>query len=183
MGSKWLFVYRYWLTLALAAFTGTPAMAAASSPTGAPSGNSSSLSITHSTVTPTELKTLLREFQRAQKGELQALEHQQDLEKRELRASQNARFKEWKKKEKDERHKLIQQHMPFDQLNPKFKDYVRRMKALQKIFEDERTQQLREHDARLNAIKHDQVTRLREFQDAIQRGDRPPQRLWPESHR
>ncbi len=130
-------------------------------------------------ITPAEGKKLLHEFTRAQSSELRALEHRQKLEMRELKASQSARQKEWENKERDARHKYFEEHRRGPERRAYIKDFMERRKGLLQAMSEEKTQRAHAQEVRVKSLKEDQSARLKEFQAAIKRGERPPEKLWP----
>lgn len=127
-----------------------------------------------------EAKALLREFEKAQKGETLALEHRQKTELRDLKAAQNARFDEWTRKENETRRSFFRTNRGKGPvLRSYMNDLTERRKTLRAILDDEKATRTREQDARRNAVKEDQANRLREFKAALQRGERPSRDLWP----
>lgn len=125
--------------------------------------------------------SLLREFLKAQKSELKALEHRQKLELQGLKAAQNARLKEWKQKEREARSKYFAEHTKGPERRAYVKDERERYSSLQALFKDERAQREREHEVRRKAVMDDQVVKLKEFQELITRSEYPPAKLWPAS--
>lgn len=132
-------------------------------------------------LTPAAAKQLLREFTRAQATELKGLKHRHSLELQELRVSQKARQKEWKTKEADSRHKFFAVHKKGAERRAYITDSLERRKAFFQLLSEEEAQRLRDQDARFKAVRADQSTKLKEFQDFLGRGLIPPPRLWPES--
>lgn len=127
-----------------------------------------------------EAKALLREFEKAQKGESLALEHRQKTELRDLKAAQNARFDEWTRRENETRRSFFRDNRGQGPvLRSYMKDLTERRKTLRVIMDDEKSTRTREQEARKNAVKEDQANRFREFKAALQRGERPSRDLWP----
>ncbi len=133
------------------------------------------------TVTKAEGKQLLAEFGKAQRSETKALEHRQSFEQKEMKASQAARRKEWLAKETDKRHKFLQDHHEGPETRAYIRDYLDRLKALDQIAKDERERRTREQKIRAKSVKDDQTARLKEFNEYLAKGLRPPASLWPET--
>lgn len=125
-----------------------------------------------------EAKTMAREFGKAQSAELEGLKHRQALELRELKASQSAHYKEWNKREIENRHKFMAEHQGAE-VRAYIKDFIARREALLRIQKDEKTQRVREQEVHLKALKDDQAAKLKEFRECLSRGERPPASLWP----
>jgi hypothetical protein len=132
-------------------------------------------------LTPAEGKVVLKEYQRAQYSELKAVEHRQKLELKELKASHGARQKEWDRRETEARHKFFAEHTNGPDRRAYIQDFIERRKSFLQLLNDERTQRTHEQEVRYNSVKSDQNTHLREFQESLMRGERPPARLWPAS--
>lgn len=130
-------------------------------------------------LTQDEAKNLYIKFIDAQKAELRALQHKQASDRRELDAAQASRRKAWLKNEQETRHQFFAQHPKGSDRRTYVKDYLERLKALDRSLKDEHNQRLHTQDQEVQALKQDQVIKLREFQDALKRGDRPADRLWP----
>jgi hypothetical protein len=126
-------------------------------------------------------KQMLSEFQRAQSSEMKALDHRNKMELKELKAAHAARQKEWERKEKDARHKFFNEHPDGPVRRDYIHDFIARHSDLLQILSDEKTQRIHELEIRYNSVRDDQVTRLKEFQDSLKRGVRPPANLWPTS--
>ena len=132
-------------------------------------------------ITAADSKLLLKEFQKAQSTELKALEHRHKLELKELKAASSLRQKEWEKREEEARHKFFAEHTRGPDRRGYIKDFMERRKVFQQLLKDEGVNRAHEQDVRLKAMKQDQASRLKEFQTALGRGERPSQSLWPRS--
>lgn len=131
----------------------------------------------------TELQRMSRDFTRAQKDEQLALEHQQQMERKELQSSQDQRVREWKKKEQEARHKYFAEHSVGAERRAYVKDFIDRRNSFLKMLADEKTQRVHEQDIHMNSLKEDQVVKRKEFEEHLKRGDTPPQTLWPTAGR
>jgi len=129
----------------------------------------------------TDLKNLARDFSRAQKSEVLALEHQHSLEKLELSASHRAQMNDWEKKELEKRHRFFEEHSKGPERRVFIKDFVERRNVLLKAQADERTRRIHEQDVHRNSLRQDQIVKAKEFSDCLEKGEIPPRRLWPES--
>lgn len=131
-------------------------------------------------LTKSQAASLSREFRRAQSTELKAIRHRQKLEMKELKASQRARVREWKEQENVARRKLFAGQTDPKERRAYFKDRQDRYDALLKIQADERAQHEKEHEARIGAIEQDQAAQQKSFAEYLDRGERPPESLWPQ---
>jgi hypothetical protein len=152
----------------------TPPALSATSPSPSPSP-------TVQKITPAEAKNLLREFEKAQRSELKALEFRQKFELKELKASQTARRKEWEAKESIALHDFLNQHKKGDEIRAYTADRRVRHTAFLQLLNEELTQRTQNQQVRTNSVKSDQASRLKEFQDSVARGERPPARFWPQA--
>jgi hypothetical protein len=169
-GYAWLTVgfVTFLITEALGGITLAPGplVSPSSVPSGAPLGN----------LDPASLQ---REFERAQAKAMSALIYKQKHETDELKTSQKARRKDWVEKEKLERHKFLAEKHEGPEIRTYMRDYQTRLKALDKMLADERSQRASENAARFDAEKKDQASRHKEFMEFVARGEHPPDRLWP----
>lgn len=129
-----------------------------------------------------EAANLLREFQRAQASEIKAVEHRHKLELKELKSTHSIRQKEWERQEKEQRHKFFAEHPRGPDRRGYIKDFMERRRNFQQLLKDETASRANEQGVRVQAMKQDQVSRLKEFQAALAKGERPPQQLWPASN-
>jgi hypothetical protein len=123
--------------------------------------------------------SLQREFERAQAKSMSALIYKQKRDMDELKTSQKARRKEWVEREKVQRHKFLAEKHQGPEIRAYMHDYQTRLKALDKMLVDERTQRSHENEVRFDSEKKDQATRHQEFLDFLAKGERPPDKLWP----
>jgi hypothetical protein len=154
----------------------SPAAAAASptvtpSPSAAPSPSA--------TLSARAAKQWLTEFTRAQRTELKALEHRHQLELRELKASQAARFKEFWQREREQQRAYFKT----TEKGVEKRDYVHRMNERRQQFQTalkaEFAQRRQQQAVRAQAVRKDQETRLLEARKYLDRGERPPAWVWP----
>lgn len=181
MKSKWIGILRPGLATALGLFllaSGAPAIAQPS-PSPSPSPSPVGAAAAQQPLDAAEVRKLAREFRRAQATELKALKHRQKLGMKELKAAQKARLREWQDQENASRRKLFANTTDAKERRAYFKDREARHDAMLKILKDEQAQRERENVARVQAVEQDQAARLKEFSDALRRGERPPESLWP----
>ena len=130
-------------------------------------------------LTASELKTLPKEFQKAQKTELLSLEHRLKFEIKELKASQAQRQKEWEMKEREARHQFFKDNKEGPKRRAYVKDFLDRRKVLLNLFADERNQRLHEQEVHKKALLEDQKHKSEIFQKSLQNNERPPKEVWP----
>ncbi len=170
----------FFLVLALA----TSDARAATRPSALPSPTSTPALITVlpspiPTISPDESRTLQKEFKKAQTSELAALKHRQDLELKELKSSQAARQKEFENHEKDARHDFFRDHTRGSDRRVYIKEFLDRRRVMLDLFKDETSRRKQEQEARRESVKHEQAQRLKDFEAALQRKERPSLALWP----
>jgi len=144
------------------------------------SASPSPMSLDGTRVTPDQVKKLVKEYQKAQIGEMKALEHRQKLEKRELKSAQRARLKEWEAKERVARREYFKSHAQGAERREYIKDYLGRRKGFISGFKQELAERDAAHKARRQSLKQDQEAKTREFKSSIEQGKRPPESLWPQ---
>ena len=125
-----------------------------------------------------DAKQLLKEFRKSEGLQIRAMEHRHNLELKELKAAHAARQKEWYQREKDVRHKFFAEHTNGPDRRAFIKDFLERRKAFLKMISDEWSQRIRDQEVRFTSVKGDQAARLKEFQETLQRGEKPAARLW-----
>lgn len=130
-----------------------------------------------------EAAVLLREYRKSQYTQLKGLEHRQRSESKELKASQAARLKEWEIKEQAARHKFFEQNQEGPKRREYVKDFIERRKSLQSILADEKTKRTHEQEVRYKSTKDEQAQKLIDFKSYLDRGELPPQELWPSDNR
>jgi len=124
-------------------------------------------------------RTLLKEFVNAQRTEIRAIYHRYKFELQELKASQDARFEDWMKKEKDARHKFCGEH-PGPECGAYVRDFVKRRDAFRKLLKEERFKRKQEQDVHTTSLKQDQASKLKDFKQALDKGASPSPDLWPQ---
>ncbi len=122
---------------------------------------------------------LLREFLKAQNTELKAVDHQQKFEMKELKASQDAREKDWNKAEKEARHQFFESHPKGSERREYVQAFIRRRDELHKRYNDERNQKKKEQEAKVAALRKEQSERLKVFKESLEKGASPRPDLWP----
>jgi hypothetical protein len=122
---------------------------------------------------------LSKDFIRAQKAELKALERRYKADMKALKTSQNTREKDWKDHETIARHKFFADHPRGSERRPYIQDFRRRKEALYQGFTDERNQKTAQYDKDLEALKLLQSLNLKEFMKALNNHETPNKKLWP----
>jgi hypothetical protein len=125
-----------------------------------------------------EKATLLANFLRAQRAAVSGLQHQQKLEAQALSTAHRAAFKEWWKRELDAFREYRKGHKG-PQIRSYYKDLMARQKVFLRIQADERARRTQENKARLDSEREEQQRNQKEFRVYLDRGMRPPDRLWP----
>jgi acyl-CoA synthetase (NDP forming) len=120
----------------------------------------------------------LKQFNKAQDNEMAALKHRHKSEMKELRAAHKAQLNEWESKERQARHQFFANNKGGPERRTYVQDYLRRREVLLKIQSDDEDRRSQEQSVRVDSLKNDQSQRLKEFQDFLNRGERPPARLW-----
>jgi hypothetical protein len=148
---------------------------ASGSPEASPSPSTALLKIS-----PAEMRQLLGEYTRAQKAEYRALEHRQDMDMKELRASQKSRLSEWKTRMNEARRKFFDEHRGDSKTLQQFMhDRDDKYDAFMKMLDEERRSRDLEAKAKLKSLAADQADRMKEFKSYLGRSERPPRSLWP----
>ena len=124
-------------------------------------------------------KVLIKEFQKAQKSEIKALEHRYEFELKELKASQSTRMKEWKDREEKARHLFFEQHGNGPERRLYIQDFMRRRDELNQANKEEIARRLKEQSERVEAVRSDQLLKLTGFKSTIEKGFQPSANLWP----
>jgi hypothetical protein len=132
-------------------------------------------------ISPEVAKGMLAEFQRAQLSELKALDHRNKLENREFSAAQATRQKEWERHEQVARHRFFAEHTRGPDRRAYIRDFLERRSAFMQSLAEERAQRSRDQASRASSLRKEQMDRLKQFREALGRGERPSLKLWPGS--
>jgi hypothetical protein len=116
---------------------------------------------------------------RAQHDELRALDFRQRFEIKELKASQAARRREWENRESAAFHEFLKQGKKGPEIREYTKDRKARHSAFLQLLNEEIAQRSQNHQVHYNSVRMDQEARFKEFENYVNRGEQPPQRLWP----
>ena len=130
-------------------------------------------------LTSAEATKLLADFQRAQTNERAALDHRNQMEIKELKYSQAARQKEFENREKESRHVFFREHSEGPKRREYVQDFMERRTVMVSVMKEEKTKRSAEHEIYVSAVREDQVTKLKDFKEALAHGDRPLPALWP----
>jgi len=134
-------------------------------------------------LTPAQAKNILKEFSKAQRTEMKAIDHRFKFEMKELLASHAARTREWETKEKNARHQFFQDHSRGPDRRGYIQDFIERRDAFYKRIAEEKAQRVHDQADRIAAVKQDQATKFKEFQKALEEsqasGKLPSMELWP----
>ncbi len=149
----------------------SPSPALSPLPNGSPQPNRS--------LTQAERAMLLSEFKKAQRSELKGIQHRQSVEMTELAASQKARYNEWNEAEKAARRKYFSENTKGADRRAYVQDFSKRRDDFLKLMAQEKTARAAENTARVEALKLDHAGKLKEFQEFLSKGERPPSHLWP----
>lgn len=171
---------RVFLGLTTAMVLGSSDLGAATPSTRSPSVLPSPEASPFVPLTVAERRALLADFTQRQKEELRVMDRRQKAEMKDLEASQTARDREWKSQERARYMEMSKARKSGAEIRAYVHDRRDRRRALLAIFTDEKNQRKREQDARRRSIIEDQAMRLKEFQQFLDRGERPPSRLWPQ---
>lgn len=134
-------------------------------------------------VTKSEARLLSREFTRAQANDARKFRQDQLAALKELRASQNARDREWRANEDQRRHEFSGTKPKAPQIRQYISERKDRYQAFQRMLKDEYADRDREAQVRRKAFEDDQAAKKREFDETLQRGERPSDSLWPAGSR
>lgn len=124
-------------------------------------------------------RKLQNEFTKAQWLELEAFKRKEKPDLKTLKATHSASLKEWLEKEKLARREFFTTHSAGKDRRAYIQDWVSRRKDLLKSQENERNQLIQAFEQRVQMMKTEQATRLKEFKDFLRRGEQPPSHLWP----
>lgn len=131
------------------------------------------------TLSPKDITSLLTEFKKAQALELKALDHRHKFQIRDLVATQKSRRKDWEKKEQEARRAYFKEHIKGPERREYVADFIKRRKLLLEMFANEKNERQQAQMIRRKALADEQSSKLKEFQDALKSGTRPPEDLWP----
>jgi len=150
-----------------------PAEGTKSEPAAAPSLASSSAPLGE-----TQKKQLELEFKQALQTELAALNHQMSSEWKALKASQRAREREWKSREKTARRDFFKTTTVGAEKTKWMEDRKARYHAFKKDLVEELKRVKTEQLARRAHLLEDQKLRLSRLQESLSQGKSPDAELW-----
>lgn len=130
---------------------------------------------------PSDWNALWKEFLKAQKMETKATEHRNKFETKELKLSQDARWKEFEKIEREARHKFFADHPRGPDRRAYISEFMKRRDALHKMRVEEKAQQAAEQHHRLQNLQAEHTQKQAEFKKYIDKKQIPPAGLWPKS--
>jgi hypothetical protein len=134
-------------------------------------------------IVPLDGVRLRTEFIRALQNEVKAMRQRHRGESADLKASQKARRKDFERRERDERRAFFKANPEPARKREYVRDFVLRRKALSRLMVDELKTRRAEHRAAERALTDDQKRRLKEFDEAVNAGQRPDDGLWPQAGR
>lgn len=131
-------------------------------------------------LTDRDVKDMRKEFAKAQKSQIKALEHRHQTEIKELEASHKARLNEWREKEKIARREYFKGHTKGAERRAYIKDYVERQQMFMNGMREERDRRKAEQQARRGSLVEQQTDSRKRFDEVLEKRERPPQSLWPQ---
>lgn len=126
-----------------------------------------------------EIKTLLREFRKAQATEARALRHRQSMEIREIKSAHATKRREWEKREREARRKFFSENLRGTDRRAYIKDLFARRKAFMTSLDQEMKNKTAAQETKRNDVRDDQRSKMKEFEALVARKKRPPESLWP----
>ena len=178
------------LLAALISGCGTQAVASGvvSAPSSQPSASPVALAVpspvpSATPLTEAESRTLMREFVRAQRSEVKALEHRQRTELTELKQSQKVTRKEWEQREKTARHKFFEENEKGPERRVYVKAFLKRGDDFRAAQKSELNERKKQHAQALSDLKAAQAKRLKEVEGLLRQHIRPAESLWPAAGR
>jgi hypothetical protein len=144
---------------------------------GAPAATSSPASKANSRY---DSRFLLKEFQESQQAELKAHLAREYNEMKTLKKEQTARQKEFDQREKEARRKFFAEIHPGEEKRAYMKALLARRDAFRQELGKERAQAKETSDNRIRSLKDQQLQNLKKFEEALDRGERPSDSLWPQ---
>ncbi len=130
-------------------------------------------------LSPAESRNQLREFTAAQSAALRRLKRQKRTELQTLRRSHKLEYKEWKLKEQSERKKFFEAHIQGPERRAYIEEFMRRRESFLQSQSQKLSQLEQSQGTEQKKAVEDQAEKRRKFQEAIRKGEKPPQELWP----
>ena len=121
-----------------------------------------------------------REFAKAQKSQLKALDHRHQTETKELEASHKARLSEWQSKERIARREYFKSHTKGEEKRAYVEDFVARQQMFMNGMREERERRRAEQKARRTSLVDQQADSKKQFDEVLEKRERPSQVLWPQ---
>jgi hypothetical protein len=130
-------------------------------------------------VSPKDAKIILRDFYGAQSVRVKAQERSNQVELKEYRGAEDARFKDWKAREQEARHHFFAEHQLGSERRIYVQSYVQRRDALLKELAANKSKKARELELKISQLKEDQSKKLQRVKVLLEQGLRPDPSDWP----
>jgi hypothetical protein len=137
------------------------------------SGVKASPSPESSKVSLKDAKLILRDFHLKQVAQLKALDRGNQTELKDFRISQDTKFKDWKVREQEARHRFFDEHRLGSERRVYIQNYVQRRDGLLKELISNKNKKAQELDVKLNQFKDEQTKKFQEVKMLLERGVRP----------
>lgn len=126
-------------------------------------------------MTSAESTRLIRDFKKTQKNELAAFDHRQKTEIKELKQAQAAQRKEWELREKEARHQFFKENSKGPDRRKYIGEFLSRRKSMVEEQKKAMALRIQEQETKRKELIEAQRARWEQFEEAIQRGERPSQ--------
>ncbi len=123
---------------------------------------------------------LLKEFQEAQRDQMNALIARERASAKKLKIDQSVDQKEFDAREREARQKYFADERPGVEKRAYMKDLLARRDQFRKLQADRRNQLKTESSLRIQALTDEQAENLLKFKDQLAKGIRPSDKLWPQ---
>ncbi len=129
-------------------------------------------------LSPDEQKKLRVEFKAALRQEELAFDHQEKSALKEFSVAQAAKLKEWRSREKKERHQFFDTHSTGPEQRKYVLDFVGRKKEFDLQLGESLKSEKRSWKEKRDALKVSQRNRQTKFEEALNQSQRPSADLW-----
>lgn len=164
-----------WIYLVLSGCYAWAGPDASPSPEASPSATVSDL------ISTAEAETFLIEFVKAQTTQLKALQHRNQFELSEFKASQGSKYKDWLAHEKELRKAYFESHKTGAEQREYIKFYRQRLKVYRQEMSAAESHKIHELSQGVENLRAEQAKRLQQVRQLLKQGKRPGAQFWPEA--
>lgn len=124
-------------------------------------------------------QSYLKEFLKAQRAELKALERKQKADLKSMKAAQKLALQDWERKEKETRHTYFADHPNGPERRDYIQSFLKRRDQMRVRMAEDITRAVQKNEQNLIDLKSEHSVKLEKVEKAIRGGGTPEKSLWP----